>query len=235
MSTILSTLYQVQIYELEIDHARDRIETIESLLSHNTGLAAAQALLEERKHDLQVARTHLKDLELEIASLATKISDVNELLYGGKIKNPREIQERQQELDSLQRRHAHLEELIADAKQDVDNCLTAVSLAEENMVKATHINTETNHELSKERENLDLVIKAALLKRKKIVTDVPESTLKHYRALRKIKSGQAISILKEDSCGVCGIEQPSSEVNKVIMRTDEIIHCIGCGRILIAP
>lgn len=235
MSTILSTLYQVQIYELEIDQARDRIETIESLLAHDNRIAAAQTRLNEVQDILQGARARLKDLELEIASLAEKISEVNELVYGGKIKNPREIQDRQNELDSLQRRHAHLAGLITEAKQDVDNCAAEVAAAEENMAKAQNTNVEMTQELIKERESLDDAIKATLKKRKKIVADVPDSTLKHYRALRKIKSGQAIAILKGDSCGVCGIEQPSSEVNRVTMRSDEIIHCIGCGRILIAP
>ncbi|PJF44725.1 MAG: hypothetical protein CUN55_02475 [Phototrophicales bacterium] len=235
MSTILSTLYQVQTYELEIDQARERIKAIEALLSHDTRVATAEQQLKQAQQNLQAARTHLKDLELEMAGLIEKIDHVNDLLYGNKIRNHREIQDRQKELDSLQRRHSHLESLIAEATQEVELCTAEVKQAEADLEEANNLSAETAQELQQERDKLNQLIKTTLKKRKQIVSSIPDSTLKHYRALRKVKNGQAIAMLKNQSCGVCGIEQPSSEVTRIITQPDEMIYCIGCGRILIAP
>lgn len=235
MSTILSTLYQVQLYEQEIDEARNRLEAIDALLSQDTRVALAQQALEEAQEYLQDAETRHRDLELKIASLGEKIKNVDELVYGNTLKNPREVQERKQELDSLQRQHAYLQEQLKDVSSDIDSAAAEVMGCEQQLEEATAVTAEDATELEQERDTINSAMKVALKKRKKIVSDVPTATLKHYRALRKLKSGQAVAVLNGQSCGVCGIEQPSSDVTHILQRTDDIFHCIGCGRILIAP
>lgn len=231
-NNIFSTLYAIQNLELAVDEARQRLQDIDAALSNDAVIAAAHQTLNTAETALHETSAHTKNLELELSSLIQKIQEVDTLVYSGKIKNPKELQERNDEVASLRRRQTNLEEQLAEAK-------TAQSTAQQRHTDAQHALDEAlvhratdQTELIEERDHLNHEIDTILRKRKAKMQGIPKETFEHYRNLRKRKRGQAIAILKEDSCSVCGIEQPSSDVQR-ILHGDEMVYCIGCGRILV--
>lgn len=232
MSDVRSTLFKVQEYELQVDEARSRLDEIKAELSKDALLQAAQTAVGAAQDVLRETSGEVRRLELELQSLADKISDVNTMLFDGSITNPKELQERQDEVESLERRKDVLQYQLENANQEADMASDNLESAEERLQTITAERAEANTALLKEQDKLNAIVKKTLKQRKTLISDLPDPVLKQFRLLRKIK-GQAIAPLNGNSCGVCGIEQPSSEVQRIIT-TEELIHCIGCGRIIIS-
>ncbi len=226
-----STLYTIQTYELAIDKARERLQEIEAALAHDENVARCQAAFDDSAQLLQQLRAQVKDLELELSSLKQKIEEVNHLLYSGRITNPKELQERQSELESLQRRQAVLEDRLAATRDDVGTQETTHQQATVDLEAAIVERDKSHVEMVAEQEQLNSEIQQNLKERKAVVDTVPRTLLKQYRSLRKKKRGQAVALLKGKQCTVCGIEQPSSEAQRV-MHDEDLVYCVGCGRLL---
>lgn len=229
----LDTLYQVQVHELKIDHARERLDEIDRILKNDEALIKAQADAQQAQTTFQESRALVKDLELELDGLKTKIEEVNDLLYGGKLKNPKELKERQDELESLKHRQEILEERLLIAVETAEAAENNVAESKAFLANLENTRAEESTALLEERATLDKQIKAALRERKAIIADVPNGLMKQFRALRKAK-GQAIARLNGNSCELCAIEQPSSEIQR-ILTSDDLVRCVGCGRILVNP
>src|SRR5688500_809412 len=56
----------------------------------------------------------LSDLELQQKGIASKIAKIEKDLYGGKIVNPREVENLQKEIEALRRQRAGLDERILE-------------------------------------------------------------------------------------------------------------------------
>ncbi len=231
MPHIPSILNEIQTLELAVDRARSRQQDIDDALAHDERVLACQTAADEADQALHQARASVNDLQLEISSLTQKIEDVDKLLYSGQITNPKELKDRQDELESLRRRLASLEEHLVEAKNILESRQTENEQAQQDLAAAIVTRDKEQVDLIAEHEQLTAEIKANLKQRKGKVTAVPDATLKHYRSLRKRKNGQAVAVLNIHSCTACGIEQPRSEVQR-IMQDDELVYCIGCGRIL---
>ncbi|NDJ85951.1 MAG: hypothetical protein GYB66_08705 [Chloroflexi bacterium] len=231
MDHLPSTLYAIQTYELAVDEDRSRLEDIEQALAHDPAVASAQSTLETSQKDLHAAEADVQNLELEIAGLTEKIQEVDTLLYSGEIKSPKELQERQDEVDSLRRRLATLEETLATAKQVREERRDAHRQAEADLAEAKTNRDTSSRSMLAERKELEARIQSNLKHRKAIVKAVPDKMLKMYRTMRKRKNGQAVAKLEGATCTACKIEQPSSAIQQ-ILQDDEIVTCVGCGRIL---
>lgn len=231
-NNIFSTLYAIQSLELAVDEARERIQEIDAALSNDALIAASQAALATAEATLHEASARTKNFELELSGLIQKIQEVDELVYSGKIKNPKELQERNDEVASLRRRQTNLEEQLSEAKTLQSAAQQQHTDAQNALSEAITSRSADQTTLIEEREHINREIDIILRKRKVKMQVVPKETFEHYRNLRKRKRGQAIALLKADSCSTCGIEQPSSDVQR-ILHGDEMVYCIGCGRILV--
>lgn len=231
-NNIFSTLYAIQGLELAVDEARQRLQEIDEALSNDALIASSQATLITAEATLHEVNAQAKNLELELSGLVQKIQEVDALVYSGKIKNPKELQERNDEVESLRRRQTNLEAQLAEA-QNIQSTAQQDHTAAQLVLEQVLANRDIDQtELIEEREQLNRQIDTILRKRKAKVQEVPKETFEHYRNLRKRKRGQAIALLRGDSCTACGIEQPSSDVQR-ILQGNEMIYCIGCGRILV--
>lgn len=229
-----TTLYTLQQHELAVDQARARLEDIEHILSNDDQVKQSQANFDEQQRRFNEAQTTVKDLELEIASLTQKIADVDELLYSGKLKNPKELADRQDELASLRRRLGIKEEDLVLALKDSEDQQAALAHAKQNLAQAQENQKQRNKDLVKEQKHLNKEIKKNLRARKTLVAEIPEKDYKYYRQLRKKLKGHAVAVLEDaEMCSFCHVGQTTSAVQD-IKRNDEYIYCGNCGRILVS-
>ncbi len=229
-----TTLYTLQQHELAVDQARARLDDIEHILSNDEQVKQSQATLDKQQTLFNQVQATVKDLELEIASLTQKIADVDELLYSGKLKNPKELADRQDELASLQRRLGIKEEDLVLALKDSEEQKTALGNARQNLEETQAEQKQRNVDLVAEQKQLNKDIKKNLRARKSLVAEIPEKDYKYYRQLRKKHKGQPIAVIEhEEICSFCHVGQTTSAIQD-IKRNDEYIYCGNCGRILVS-
>ena len=229
MSDVLA-LYRVQQLELEIINHTKRIKAINQQIEDDEALREAE--FEAAKTEHEDAAKRARDMELEIAALMEKRQASESLLYSGEVNNPKELQDLQMELDSLTRRRDVLDDELKRIVTERDGCQQKLQESEANMEEARIARAAENQELLEEKAALTATINEQLTKRKAVVKKIPADIYKTYNSMRAKNSNRPVSVLKDDACAVCGIEQ-NSVVITAINRSDDIVNCQSCGRILI--
>lgn len=225
-------LYQLQTLETQLDTAKARITEIAAQLKDDERVKAAHSELKTRHRAFQQAEGRANDLELELAALTEKITENDELLYSGKITNPRELQERQQELESLRNRQRKLEADLADAQQNLSITHSNRQEADE-MLKLLQAEVASqNQDLVHEEERLRARMTEWLDQRKQALQLLEEKNQKLYKRLKSQKNGVAVIRLRGDICSFCQIEQTQTTLYQ-IRHAKELVYCESCGRLLV--
>lgn len=231
MSDVLA-LYRVQQLELEIINHTKRIKTINQEIENDEALRQAETDYENAKSEYDDAAKRATEMELEIAALVDKRQASESTLYSGEVTNPKELQDLQMEVESLMRRKDVLDDELKRMITERDACQQKLEECETILEETRAARAAENQELLEEKANLTTTVNEQLNKRKAAVTKIPADIYKTYKSMRVKNSNRPVSVLKDEACTVCGIEQNSMVIN-AINRSNDIVNCQSCGRILI--
>lgn len=231
MSDVLA-LYRIQQLELEIIDQTKRIKAIDLQLEDNAGLHEAEAAFEAAKVAFDEAVKHANEMNLEIATLIDKKQNSETRLYSGEVTNPKEMQDLQMEIESLARRNNVLDDELLRIISHRDACQATLNECEGALNDIGEERKEENKNLLKEKKSLASTVKKQLSQRKASVAELPAELFKTYIVLRAKKANRPVSVLRDDACTICGIEQNSTVIT-AINRSSDLVNCQSCGRILI--
>jgi uncharacterized protein len=231
MTAQSTLLYQLQTVDLNLAKRRTRLKEIAALLGNNQKVAAAQAQVAAAEAKLKPYQVRSRDLELEIKSVAEKIKTTNDHLYSGKVRNPKEMQDMQEEITSLQKRQSQLEDTLIETMLHVDEEQAALDESQANLKQV--IATEAGEQVSlhDEQERLQAEVKQLDENRKIAIPTIEQTALQKYESMRVAKKGQPVALLQNGSCKLCGVEQTTNITHKV-QQGRELVMCLSCGRIL---
>lgn len=226
-------LYQLQKIDTQIDQNKTRLQEIEKSLKDSKSVLQAEAEVERAKRKLQQTRQALKSVEEKTRDVVTKIEQSEASLYGGKVRNPKELQDLQMEVASLKKRTASLEdqqlELMLEQEQaEQENEAVGVNLSK---VKATDIEQKAG--LVGEQAQLMKTNDRLMAERNAIISSVPKENLEIYERLRTQKRGLAVSPIDEGACNACGSVLRPAEIQSA-RSSQQMVYCSSCGRLLYA-
>jgi len=226
-------LYRLQTVDLEIGHGKRRLEEVEAGLGESQELRQARRALQKAEDELNRWRTTLRDLELEARSLATKIASVEERLYSGRVSNPKELANLQNEVSYLKRKRGELEDSQLEAMVEVEEHEAEVDSQKASLARIWAEWTEAQKQLTEERGELEE--RLAYLKRERVESEktIRAEDLALYEELCSRKGGQAVALLKGEVCQACRMALPSSQVQQA-RSGDPPSLCSSCQRILYA-
>jgi hypothetical protein len=226
-------LYQLQTLDIALSKRRVRLKEIAALLGDDHKVAEARAALTDAEGVLRPLQTRGRDLDLEIKALVDKIKAADDRLYSGKIRNPKEMQELQDEIASLKKRQSHLEDDSLEVMMRVEDAQAGVEQSQAALKTALALQAGDQLSLRNEQEKLTAEVRQAETERKAAAQQIDPSALKQYEQLRVAKKGGAVvAPLVGESCKLCGVEQTTSIVQKV-HQSQELTLCWSCGRILV--
>jgi predicted nucleic acid-binding Zn-ribbon protein len=228
----VAALYRLQELELEIIERAKRIKAINAELEDDAILQESVAENEAAQAALVAAEARVLDMELEIASTLDKLQTAEQRLYSGEVKNPKELQDMQMEVEALSRRKSVLDDELQKIMSNRDELRGKAEDAEARCKELREQHEQQSKELLTEKETLTEVVNQLLARRKTSVAAIPQQDFKTYNSMRTAKSNRPVAVLKEKACAICGIEQ-NSIVTTAINRSEGLVHCQSCGRILI--
>jgi len=228
--TVVRELYKLQEIDLDIESNEQAQHRIAGQLGESREVARLKAELATEQQRLEELQHQQHSTEWEIDDLTAKISTTEEKLYGGKIANPKELANFQQEDDELKTRRSKLEDKALETMEQVESTTSSVSTVTANLKKL-----ETEWQSQQEQLSADLKqLKAAhtdlTQKQETQSAGIDSSTLEIYRELRKRK-GTAIARVEQGTCRGCQIALPASVLQQV--RTGSLVRCSSCERILV--
>jgi|WetSurMetagenome_2_1015567.scaffolds.fasta_scaffold151062_2 uncharacterized protein len=226
-----SKLFELQKVADKLYGAQKRIYDIDQLLANNDELNNATQILDHAQLGLHTKSSLVKEKEELEKELLNKISFSESTLYGGMVKNPKELQDLQKELDSLKKRKKVLEDEHLSAIGMMEETQQQVDTAESNLVDIKIKIEELSTTLKAER---DILAKQIMVYNQEYVVtsnNLPADMKLTFESLFRSKKGKAVAVIEEGSCSVCGITVRESLVQQ-IKTSSQIVYCPSCGRML---
>jgi predicted nucleic acid-binding Zn-ribbon protein len=227
----VSDLYRLQQLDTEIGLRGSQLVATNDQIANSPAVLQAQAEHKTAQDSLAAARKQAKALDDENRSLTTKIKVEEERLYGGKVKNPRELKDLQAEIESLKQKRESLDEQQLTAMDAVDGAEKIEAAARANLAKVEAARAGEINDLIAKRETLQSLIINLQESRKSMISNITSGDLDLYESLRKRKRGVAVVALANSSCKGCGESQSSSRI-QIAKQEVEIARCANCERIL---
>jgi hypothetical protein len=228
-----SSLYRLQELDLAIDRASARLAEIDRLLGGSASVRAARAADEKARAALQLGQAGVKEAEHGVAGQRAKLETAERALYGGSVHNPKELQDLQADVESLKRHLAVLEDRALETMMALEELEGAGSRAAEALASAETAQRTEHASLAVERQQLLARTSTLQAEREAALAGVAERDLALYSRLRESMGGNALALLRDDSCGACGVGLSAAECQTVRNRP-EPVRCHQCGRILYA-
>jgi predicted nucleic acid-binding Zn-ribbon protein len=228
-----SSLYRLQQLDIELMNSHERIKEIQQILEDDEAIVGLREILEISEIQLKEARTTHSTARYDVDTQRAKIEQTEKTLYGGLVRNPKELQERQQEAESLKRYLVTLEDRLLEAMIHLDEMQEQRDIADQALTRALENQTHQHSNLKQELESLLTKIERLDAEREAAVASVVQEDLELYEDIRKRLGGRAIVLVQEGSCSACGLILAHS-VQQTIRSGSDLIRCGQCGRILYA-
>ncbi len=224
-------LYRVQQADSQIDHHRLRLQEIDVALNQDEELTRARLEENKAQQTLAEARKNLRKAEEEVTSQRIKIEQTEAALYGGRVRNPKELQDLQKEAVALKKYLAVLEDRQLEAMIIYEEMESNYHQAAENLREATQRNQSNNQLLILERNKLVQEIERLTQERDAASQGLAAEQMQIYLSLRQSRRGVAVSKVINGNCSACGT-QLSAALLHASRSQNQLTRCSTCGRIL---
>jgi len=226
-------LFRLQQVDSQLDQVKARLAEINRLLADDEVIKQAQNILEEAQKSKDATQEDVNHSEDEVKSVQAKLKENQDSLYGGKVKNPKELQDLQLEADSLNRHIKELEDTELEKMMVFEERQSAVKVAEETLEAARAQRAVENRTLGSEQNKLTAEAERLEEERSADLNNIPRDDLKVYEGLRAGKGGIAVAKVQNKTCGACGAEL-SASLAQAARSPSELARCDNCKRILYA-
>ena len=204
--------------------------TVEEQLGETEELRAAREIAEEKRRVLSALSQSQKDLEWQVEEARSKASVIDKKLYGGRVRNPKELEDLQADLTALQSQVRQREDSLLNALLEVEEAEGELK-AEEVSTAAIEAGWQKEQEaLSQERTQLTEEL-AELEEKRSRQGGYDEGDLKLYDLLRLRRDGKAVARVERGMCGGCRITLPTSALHNARAGVG-LVQCVSCERIL---
>jgi len=230
---LVSLLWHLQATDSEFDDKTARARQVNDALATDPNVVATRAAHDDAQKRLAGLRAQMHDRELEAQTLDAKIKGIEERLYSGRVTNPKELDGMEKDLQMHKRQRSALDDKLLELMDAVEQ---AQRCADENTHALRQTETARAADLARlTREQSALAARLADLhsEREQTRAALNADTLRTYDHLRKTKAGRAVAQIKRDACGACGVGTPTGLAHRA-REGNEIVLCLGCGRILAA-
>jgi predicted nucleic acid-binding Zn-ribbon protein len=207
----------------------ETLDDINRQLGESEALTQAKAeLLAEKKH-LAETEKQQRDLEYEIEELRSSIKKLNDKLYGGKEKNPKELVSLEKEFDIFKAKLRQKEDDLLDLMAEIESVQDKIKVNNERLGKLEDEWQQEQKDLTQRQAKMKSRLSDLNRTRQTLASDIAKQTLELYEGIRSRK-GQAVVKIEQGRCQGCRLNLAVNELQRA--RAGDLIQCSSCGRIL---
>ena len=226
-------LYHIQRIDSQIDGHNRRLAEIRSILEDNRLVKNAKNQLDIAQEILSTQQKNLRSKRAAVHDQRAKIEDSEQRLYSGKVSNPKELEDIQNEVAALKRYLDMLEESQLEAMLEVDEAQDGFDSAQSQYNQALAEAEYRNAELLKEKSEIEGIVVELRDKRQTQSTGIDENDLSLYEGVRAKRAGVGVAKVQDRTCTACG-STLASAIYQQSRSPTKITHCDTCERILYA-
>ena len=207
---------------------RDRVE---EALGETQDLLQAREAEAETEEVLEGLKKRLRSLEMDVSSVNSKLKINQDRLYGGKVRNPKELSGLQEEAGALRRRRSELEDQELELMIEIEGQEAELAERQARLRQIEAAWREDQEHLQAEKEQLAVELQDLKGEREALRAPIPARDLADYDDLRQRYGGIGLALLKKGICQVCGVDVPTG-VADAVARGEGRHYCPVCNRLL---
>ena len=224
-------LYRLQQVDRQIDRARSQLDTIRQTLENDVELREALKRVETTQAEHYRASQELKSLEAEVQTHKIKMEQAESSLYGGTVKNPKELQDLQKDIVSIKKHITALEERELESMMRAENTENALQSAKTDLELMQARLGNEHRKLIDEQSVLITEVERLTEEREAALGPIESTLLATYEYLRQQKRGVAVTEINDNSCSSCGATL-NAALQQNARSAKQLMNCPSCGRIL---
>jgi predicted nucleic acid-binding Zn-ribbon protein len=229
---ITHELYQLQETEIEIESAQKTLTSCLKGLGESDKLIAERSKLSSIQNKLGELKKEQQKKEWEIDDVESKLKKSSDDLYSGRINNPKELTNLQQEVSVMEAQRQQLEDEVLGIMTQIE-AIVAEQSAQVVYLRSIESEWRSEHaELINEIQRLKTGMTELKDRREKMAAEIEPRALDYYNQL-KAKKGLAVAKIEQGMCQGCRISLSTAELQRV--RVGHLVECSSCHRILYLP
>ncbi len=211
--------------------AEKRLAEVRAELADDLAIASARQELDELDALLEEVTLKRRAGDGSVSELQTKLQQLDAKLYGGLIKNPREVTAAEEERAFLEGQQREQEDALLELMVSIEEAEPQRKDAQEALNKLETSRPEEEMELRAEEERLQREISSLAEERELLAPSVGSKLLSTYESLRATKNGHAVARVERGMCQGCRLALSTMELQRA-RSTQEFVQCSSCRRIL---
>ena len=228
MATV-KALYDLQQIDLKIQKEQSALDEISSQIGDSEALLKAKAELLAEQDNLAVMQKQEKDVEWEIEDLRNSIAQLNDKLYGGKTKNPKELVSLEKEMEIFKAKLRQKEDILLDLMADIEALQDKIKTDKERLKRMEAEWQQEQGALTQRQAKVKGRLSDLNQQRRALTSEITKQALELYEGLRQRK-GQAVVKIEQGRCQGCRLNLAMNELQRA--RAGDLTQCSSCGRIL---
>jgi predicted nucleic acid-binding Zn-ribbon protein len=229
--SIAKQLYDLQEIDLELDSNRQKLQKIVSSIGESGSLIEGRAELERQQKKMEETEHLMRGLEMDVEDARAKASAAGDKLYGGAIKNPKELVSVKEQFENYNRKIRDMEDKILEIMTEIESLKKSLALKGSEVAAIEKEWSNEQESLLKDKAEMEAAIAELEKKRSAMAEGIEKESLKLYEALRSKRQGKAVAMVEQGMCQGCRIVLPMNKV-KQIKTGQMLVQCGSCERIL---
>jgi predicted nucleic acid-binding Zn-ribbon protein len=227
--SLAGQLYKLQQLDLELQKKQQELNEVENQLSDNKALVIAESKLVSQKEQLEDARKKQKSAEWELEDLQEKVRKIENKLYSGTTKDPKELVNLEKEVKGLKNQIRTKEDALLGLMSQVEEMETKVKTTAEELERLKREWEKRQETFRPRKSEIEVVIAKLGRDRNGLAQQIDSEAFNIYERIRLTK-GQAVVKVEMGKCQGCHITVPTSQWQKA--KAGDLIQCNSCSRIL---
>jgi len=155
-------------------------------------------------------------------------------LAAGQVSSPRELEQLEHEVGTLERRISALEDVELEVMEALETAQSALDQLHREMADLASQLGKRESTRDDAVTELDSQAREALAERNRLVSELPETLLTAYERVRSQTGGIAAAALRQRRCEGCRLELTAADIADIAAApADEVLRCPECNRILV--
>ena len=230
MSNDLATLYEVQKIDTRIHDLAGEREALDSGAEVRAQAEALRAQAQQAHDELRKLEAELRDSELQMKTREAKKKDFEDKMYSGRVRNPKELDDMQREVQMLGEQIDKLEDKALNMMEEIEQRRAAIAAQDSELRERETRLAQVEAHYGSENVRIADEISALEAQRAALVPAIAQDLLRRYDDLRAKRGNVAIVRVTADICPGCRIAISLDTLRQ--LKRGARASCESCGRIL---
>lgn len=230
MNTI-KQLHDLQEIDLRTEELETSLTNVRVKLADESPIISAKQEAAQLELRLEAINTNRRTAERTISDLQEKLQKVETRLYGGEIKNPRELEATEEERSFIGDQQREQEDALLEIMVVADEAESGFRKSHETLERLENARPNEVAELKETETSLSEELTSLRKDRERMAPTLEANQYRTYESLRKSKNGRAVAKVERGTCQGCRLTLSTMELQRT-RSAQGIVQCSSCRRIL---